>query len=373
MKTYPTLYKKDSKGKIRIWYIEQDNDKYRVVAGLQNGKQVTNAWTTAQPTNVGRSNERDGVAQATFEVDAEYTKQKKRDYFESIGEITETGSKIFEVMLAQKYPEAVKKKKVSFPVFSQPKLDGIRCYITKDGMFTRNGERHVSCPHIWEAIEHVFEKYPDISVDGELYNHDFKEDFNSITSMVKKLKPKSEDLALTKAMVQYHVYDIYVPEGYIFSKRMAIVQRLVKDLNSPYIHSVKTDYVATSGELDKIYEDYLKDKYEGQMIRQDVPYENKRSWSLLKRKEFQDVEATLIGIDEGKGNWEGKARIGHFKLDNGIEFDADICGTMEFLLDVYKHREMYYNDKYTIIFQNYTPDGKPRFGKCKCLVPRWDI
>ena len=36
-KIFPKLYTRDSLGNVRIWYMEQQDDKYRAVSGLIDG------------------------------------------------------------------------------------------------------------------------------------------------------------------------------------------------------------------------------------------------------------------------------------------------------------------------------------------------
>ena len=125
---YQTLYGKDSKGKIRIWQIEIEKDKYRTISGLLDGKRITSNWTTVQETNVGRSNHRDTIEQAKFEVDACIKKQiEQENYRESLSELKNSDT-IFECMLAQDYND--RKNEIRFPIYCQPKLDGCLSYDT---------------------------------------------------------------------------------------------------------------------------------------------------------------------------------------------------------------------------------------------------
>ena len=111
------------------------------------------------------------------------------------------------------------------PCFSQPKLDGIRCIATSEGLFSREGKEFVAAPHIQQALEDVFDKHPGVVFDGEFYNHDYHDDFNAIVSAVKRTKPSSEDLEVSAKLVQYHVYDLPSIGAHSFSpafKRSAI-------------------------------------------------------------------------------------------------------------------------------------------------------
>ena len=76
-KSYPKLYSRDTTGKIRVWWIEQENEKYRMVAGVEGGQFVCSEWTTAIGKNKGKLNETTDTDQATKEVLARYKKQKE--------------------------------------------------------------------------------------------------------------------------------------------------------------------------------------------------------------------------------------------------------------------------------------------------------
>jgi DNA ligase 1 len=53
-----------------------------------------------------------------------------------------------------------------------------------------------------------FRNILDVILDGELYNHDLKNDFEKIISLVRKTKPTEEDRLESTQMVQFHCYDI---------------------------------------------------------------------------------------------------------------------------------------------------------------------
>ena len=93
------------------------------------------------------------------------------------------------------------------PVYMQPKLDGVRCLFTKDGAFSRTGKQFMNVKHIEKMLSHFFKACPWTVLDGELYNHDLRNDFEKIISLVRKQKPTDEDRAEAHKMIQYHVYD----------------------------------------------------------------------------------------------------------------------------------------------------------------------
>ena len=210
----PTLYARTQTGAIQQWSVYTEENKYQTVFGQVDGKLQTTNWTICQGTNMGRSNERSPEQQAEFEAEALWKKKKDSGYFENISDIDI--SKFVEPMLAKNFEDY--KDKISFPVYCQPKLDGIRCVVTKDGMYSRNGKEFNSCPHIQEQLKVFFSKHPDVVLDGELYNHDLKHDFNKITSLVKKTKPTQTDLCETGDLVEYWIYDVVIGES-VFDKR----------------------------------------------------------------------------------------------------------------------------------------------------------
>ena len=353
----PTLYKRDSKGQIRIWYGEVGNDgteySWRSTAGLEIGKKVTSGWKKVEQKNLGKANETSLEHQAKLEMFAEFSKKRDRGYFETISDIDKF-TKI-KPMLAAKY-ENVTIDYENVRYYTQPKLDGIRCIARADGLWSRAGKEIISVPHIHRALEDFFERNPNAILDGELYNHDLRENFNKITSLVRKTKPTESDLKESESLVQYHVYDL-ISSGEVFSKR--IDQVCLIDFED-CIQVVDTQVVSNKEQLDRNYGDYIEDGYEGQMIRADDVYqENKRSKFLLKRKEFLTDEFTVIDVEEGKGNWSGCIKRFILELPDGTQFGAGVRGTQDLMREMYETGEK--PDWATLRYFVPTPDGIPRF------------
>lgn len=227
-------------------------------------------------------------------------------------------------MLAYK----VGKKKVDWSekVFMQPKLDGVRCVISKDGAYSRTGKEWLNIHHITANLEPFFEKYPDVILDGELYNHELKDDFEKIISLVRKTKPKEGDRVESAGYVQFHCYD-YIPGPAL--RRAKFSSRIVwLEAELPVSYCVKfvnTYEVNKYEEALNLHNDgFLANGYEGSILRLDRPYECKRSYNLQKFKDFHDTEATIIGYEAGKGKFTGL--IGKFLMqdDDGVEFGCPI-------------------------------------------------
>ena len=254
------------------------------------------------------------------------------------------------------------KDKITYPIFSQPKLDGIRCIVTKDGMFSRNGKPIISAPHIRESLSEVFDVYPDMILDGELYADKFANDFNKIVSLVKKSKPTDADLKESKKNIQYWIYDL--PDNNIqFGDRCDRLHNLFNTFDSFSKHCIEVETTLCMSEDDvmDLYEGYVDAGFEGQMLRLNGKYENKRSKNLMKHKSFIDEEYTIKGIVEGEGNRTGTAGYMVFETADGKPFKSNVKGTWEETAEMLKNKKKLIGKQATIKYFNLTPDGIPRF------------
>ena len=227
----------------------------------------------------------------------------------------------FKVMLAHPYG----KKEFNTDSFIQPKLDGVRCYITKDGAFSRNHKEFKTVDHIKDAFKPLFRTNPNLVVDGELYNHQFKDNFNKIISLVRKQKPNAQEIDEAIRYIQFHWYDYYSDiHNYPFKIRNENIKSKIDELRSRHIVEVLTHKVSLIEEAKIWHEDFLTQGYEGSIVRLNKPYEQKRSYNLQKFKDFQDSEARITGWVEGQGKRTGT--IGKFLAvdNNGITFGMPV-------------------------------------------------
>jgi ATP-dependent DNA ligase len=356
---HPRLYRKDAKGVVRVWWMESDAHQYRTCHCTLGGIVTESDWTACTAKNVGKANELTPEAQALKEVDAQYTKKLERKYARSVEELD--SKTIIWPMLAAKFKGDLKE---GHQYFCQPKLDGLRCLAyLKDGkvvLQTREGKFFEHMGHIAEALEPLFERWPTLVLDGELYNHEFKDDLPSIVSAVKGGHVEQQEL------IQYHVYDCIPLGPDRFSWRSSWLKSVIDRLTSHPIVWVQTHHVTNMLTLNSLYEHYLAQGYEGQMIRKDGPYEQgKRSTLLAKRKEFQDSEFPVVAITAGVGNWAGMARICTVRLPDGSTSDTDIAGSREFCRSLLALWATKPDLETTVTHFGYTPNGKLRFGKAK--------
>ena len=217
-------------------------------------------------------------------------------------------------MLAHKYNE----DKADYPAFIQPKLDGVRCLFSASGAISRAGNEFKNVEHIKQALKPFFAKNPTAVLDGELYNHGLKDDFEKIISLVKKRKPTDADKAEAAELVQFHVYDVPTMKIGTYTDRYLFLCTLTYTYP---ICKVTTELALDFDEAKKMHDKNLKLGYEGSIYRTTYgKYKGTRSWDLMKFKDFHDTEATIVGYDEGKGKREGT--LGKFIMqdDDGNEF-----------------------------------------------------
>lgn len=207
--------------------------------------------------------------------------------------------------------------------YIQPKLDGVRCLLTKHGAYSRNDKKFMNLAHIELALIPFFTNNPNVVLDGELYNHKLKHDFEKIISLVRKQKPTAEDRLNAQHLVQFHIYDYFSEDNDYEAYKHRMSQLSPNSgLYGPCIKYVPTYRVNKHEEAFDIYHDaFLKEGYEGSILRDgSALYKHGRSYGLMKVKDFNDTEATIIGYEEGKGKRKGT--LGKFLMqdDEGIRF-----------------------------------------------------
>lgn len=348
------IFQKDSKGKVRSWQYEVEGPQWRTISGLVDGEKITSGWTTCTPKSKDTAEE-----QALFEAQADEKKKLKRKYFRTVEEIDQIRGAGVRPMLAETFDGW---HKWGGSCFSQPKLDGIRCLANRYGLWSRTAEPIISCPHIVEALIPFFARFPDAVLDGELYNHALRDDFNELSSIIKRTKPKPEDIEKSARIVQYHVYDLAeVTDEWGFKHRSDFIADFLP--RHPMLVDVETRIHLDTASADVAYDEYLAAGYEGQMVRLNKPYEQKRSKGLLKRKEWIDAEFPFLRLEYGNGNWAGIPKVAVIQLPNGEECGATIKASMAYCRSIDGKT---FNDV-TVRFFGYTPDGSLRFPRAITL------
>ena len=270
-------------------------------------------------------------------------------------------------MLAHKYNE----DKADYPAFIQPKLDGVRCLFTAKGAFSRANNQFMNVDHIEQALKPFFAKNPTAVLDGELYNHELKDDFEKIISLVKKRKPTDEDRLEAAELVQYHVYDVASMKIGGYATRLNYLNSDVfRGFPTWPIMQVDTQVAHDFDDATRFHAKNLKLGYEGSIYRSwSGKYKGTRSWDLMKFKDFHDAEATIVGYEIGKGKREGT--LGKFIMqdDDGNEFGCPPGKGYNYrdLANMLKNIHDYIGQYATFTYFERTKAGSYRHPHYKCL------
>jgi DNA ligase-1 len=368
----PILYKKTSTGKIQMWKIEVlsgNPEAYGSIVttyGLLDGKKQQAREIIQEGKNIGKANQTSAFEQAQLEAKSQWEKKSKKGYVQNIEDAEEkkidatfiTGG--VEPMLAHSYDK--QGHKIIYPAYMQPKLDGHRCIaIYENGrctLWSRTRKRITGVPHIERQIEALLSQVDfdePVVLDGELYNHEYRNRFEELTSFIRQETPKHGH-----EIVQYWIYDIVVDAP--FSMRLALLEQL-KELcyEDMEIGIIGTTEVGDEDEAMRVFDVYMTNGFEGGMIRNaNGIYKHKRSYDLQKIKTMLDSEFTVIAIEEGRGKMAGKALF-VCKLDNGETFRVKMMGALDDLAVYYQEADKWIGKQLTVKYQGLSAYGVPRF------------
>ena len=266
------------------------------------------------------------------------------------------------------YPVSDKPINYNNKISMQPKLDGVRCVIQYDAgkviAYSRTGKEWKNIDHILFNLAPWFALNPDVILDGELYNHDLKNDFEKIISLVRKQKPDDIDMLESADMVQFHCYDI-IDETKTFEERNTFIIQAVP--RNHCVKHVKTQSIGSETLAKVVHQQNLDNGYEGSILRTNDTYACKRSHNLRKFKDFHDTEATITGWVEGKGKRKGT--IGKFlAIDaEGVEFGMPVMDKFKYLQDNFKKMQSYVGKTATFTYFERTKANSYRHPLFKCI------
>jgi len=357
--------------------------------------------------NIGKKNETNVLTQAMINARSKYLKKTQESS-------DRDNKKRFFPVAVHKYDAKPKdeSKHLRLPIAVQRKLDGGRACAYYDNelknpvMYTRKLKDLYGNEHIIDALIPFFNavnnKYPGLYLDGELYKHGIslqvisgmmRREKNSKTST--KEKKDNPDKKIVK--LEYHIFDIFFPvdgtmKNLPYMERKIILDDIFKTAKKSNVClklliNVKTYIVNTFKEETLCYEKFLKDKYEGSIVRNlDSPYEfgvNKeiRTYQIRKRKPRYSAEYEIIGYTEGEQGkdkgaiiWILKTKGDKKKKINPIEFTSTPVG-MDYAERYRLFKEMtpkkfekeYKGKLMTVEYDDISEEGVPLRAKAKCV------
>jgi ATP-dependent DNA ligase len=342
------IYKKDSSGKIRYLSISTEGNMVVQESGVVGTNSPVYNRSACEAKNVGKSNATTPEEQAMLEARSKLDEKKRLGYFYTIEEAQRLGGKDFLLpMLAKDFKKEV--KKVSFPCYVQPKLDGMRSLGSEDdGFMSRTGKAIDTLGHI------VLADLQDAILDGELYAHGIS--FQENMKLIKKYRPGQTE------QVKYHVYDMVMDAP--FEYRYRSLCYLLAKINNPNIEVVTTVLVNNMDDINHYHQHFISLGYEGTMVRhsEEGYAVNKRSSQLLKYKDFLDEVYTVNEV------WPSESRpeqgVVECVTPQGVTFTCGMKFSHADREEILINKENYIGKKAEIRFFEYTDGGIPRFPVC---------
>jgi ATP-dependent DNA ligase len=238
-------------------------------------------------------------------MNAEIKKKKLIGFTENLKERISRGS-VFGPMGAHKLDDY--EHKLIYPVIVQRKLDGFRCIARFDDagkvvLYSKSMKPFSHLNHIKTELEERF-SLRNVSFDGELYSHGLP--LNEISKLVmKKRELTSEEEEASKKIV-YMVFDTIL-ENVIFEERYHTLVKLFEKKKSKYVQLVKCEIAKSKEEVYDLNQTYLVEGYEGVIVRnkKGLYIYKKKSYDVLRTKEFKHGLFTILGGKEGEGTYRG--------------------------------------------------------------------
>lgn len=340
-----TIFKKDTKGKIRYLKTWTEGSKLIQVTGVVGTPNPVPHEKICKAKNVGRSNETHPDDQAIFEMNSLVAEKKKEGYFDTAAEAE--GGNVILPMLAKSYKDEA--KKVDWKnAYVQPKLDGMRA-LYKEGQFvSREGSLIQTVPHLYEFIGDIPHH-----LDGELYGHGLS--FQENMRLIKKHRPGESEA------ICYHVYDIVSDRP--FSERMALLRKIVREVDSPYLVFVPTAQAYNEKDMQVFHAANVQQGYEGSILRWgDAPYKiNGRSSNLLKYKDFLDIALVIKDIEPADQRPEWGVPVFEWKGATNDELRAGMKYSHAEREEFLKNKKKYIGKVAELRFFEYSETGVPRF------------
>ena len=365
------LYSTTKANKCYQWIIDvsESQEGYGLVTtihGLIDGKKTSSTKTIKKGKNIGKINETTPFEQGLSEAKSKIQSKLDEGYVYTIEASSDKLAFSLKPMLAVSFDK--QSKKIEYPCFAQPKLDGIRCLARKQNgkvvLYSRGGKILNVVTHINTLLVDILEEGE--CTDGELYVHGWE--FQRIISAIKKL---SNDTPL----IEYHIYDFPNVENLeepFYKRFRGTRKRKINDFNSN-IKCVDTEMINNLEELLKYEEHNVLLNYEGIMVRNsNSPYLfGYRSYDLQKVKRFEDAEFEIVGITEGVSIEEGCAIFSCITEEGNI-FSVRPTGTHEERKRLYNIKEHLIGKRLTVKFQGRSTDNVPRFPVGLHFRERWD-
>lgn len=355
---FPTIYKRVTNG-IQYLDIYTEGNSLITEHGLLHTSNTQTSRYPYEEINLGKSNYMTAEEHAESAAKSKFDKLiKYNGYSTDINNIDKV--LYFKPMKAFDYIK--QKKKLILPCYAQPKLNGMRCIATivegEVTLTTGLGNIITTMPHIIQAIK--YSGLQNCILDGELYSHGMP--LNDILGIVKANVNMYKDT--TRESIEYHVFDL-IEEQFMespFKLRHYFLNKVSFD--DRYIKKVPTKICNDEAELDIVMSQWVGEGYEGAIYRNmNGVYENKRSYNILKRKDFKDDEFLIVEANEGSGALEGCVASFTCRTKDNLRFNCPMNGTREYLAELFSNRSLWEYKWLTVKYLELSKYGIPQIPK----------
>lgn len=254
-------------------------------------------------------------------------------------------------------------------MYCSRKLNGVRNSaifnpnnITNDSLFREDnninmvsrggGLYNASTIHIQKELKIIFDKYPNLKLDGELYHHGYS---LQVLSGLARLQTWEDRCSV----LQYHIYDLEDGEM-TFIDRLEILNKLkseFKDLKTVFF----LDHILTESweQVQKLHDKFVAEGYEGVVCRKpDKVYGfGKRSSDMIKVKMYQEDSFRIIDWKEGLRGIEDMCFI--LETAEGKVFSAKPTGDMQLKEEYVKNMDDIIGLKGDVKFFDYSNERIP--------------
>ena len=267
---------------------------------------------------------------------------------------------LFEVALANPYKDFKKSIFSPFKYYASHKLNGIRCLTVIDPAgdvqcFSREGLRFITLIKLEEEIKTLNLK--GVVLDGEccIVDENGEESWNAIIRLFRK-----KEYAIPNP--KYKLFDC-IPYNDFFAKyspktlmeRQDDLKQALSNYTGTMMDIEEQTFVDSQETLDRLQANSREKGWEGLILRADVPYEGKRSNALLKVKDMQDGEFTVLGITCGMFQCILKGQ--NTEIETMLSAQIEYCGqpvdvgsgyTLKERMDFYKNPELIVGKEITV-------------------------
>lgn len=242
----------------------------------------------------------------------------------------------------------------------QPKLNGIRALYCNGTFVSRDGEQwSTAClTHLRNDLSHI----TDICLDGELYCHGLPlQTINSRIAVVRTT-PHADERS-----IQFHVFDYVSREPCVV--RLLQLSRMLRE--TEHVKLVASYIPSSPSMVESHYKHFKTHGYEGMMYR--CPYspyaipgehprkDNRVHW-LLKRKDWFDLDAVIVGLESGEGKHANT--LSRFVLRwNNKEFRVSSGPTDAERLEYWQLGDALLGQRCKIEYRELTEHGTPFHGR----------